>query len=157
MGLAEGDMWDNQPSLRVLRFPQFQDLPSTAEIAAKFAAERGDEEGIAGPLKTVPMVNGLLSMQSVYLPPAGERGVPRLADVFVSLGEAVARGPTLDAALTQVRETVQPTGRPAAQWATARRWFQRLDAARRSGDWVAFGEAYEELRRLLGVGRDSSR
>jgi uncharacterized membrane protein (UPF0182 family) len=157
VGLAEGDVRNDQPSFRVLRLPQFLDVPSPAGIAARFAAERGDEEGVAGPMKTVPLINGLLSMQSFYVPPDGERGVPHLADVFVNLGDAVGRGPTLEAALAQIRETAQPANRPTGQWADARRWFQRLDAARRSGDWAAFGEAYEELRRLLGVARDSSR
>jgi uncharacterized membrane protein (UPF0182 family) len=99
----------------------------------------------------------LLSMQSVYLPPDGARGPPRLAEVFVSWGGAVGRGPTLDAALTQVREATPSSLRQAGQWTAARRWFERLDAARRSGDWTAFGRAYDELRRLLGVVEDSSR
>jgi hypothetical protein len=30
-----------------------------------------------------------------------------------------------------------------------------MDAARRAGDWAAFGRAYQRLRRLLGAGSDS--
>ncbi len=156
-GLVEGNMWENQPSLRVLPFPETYELPNPSRISARFAAEQRSDEGISGPLKTVPVANGLLSMQSVYLPPDGARGPPRLAEVFVSWGGAVGRGPTLDAALTQVREATPSSLRQAGQWTAARRWFERLDAARRSGDWTAFGRAYDELRRLLGVVEDSSR
>jgi len=42
-----------------------------------------------------------------------------------------------------------------ARLPAARQWFERMDAARRAGDWAAFGRAYEQLRRLLGSRNDS--
>ncbi len=48
-----------------------------------------------------------------------------------------------------VEGVVDETGPVLSDWAAARSWFGRLDAARQSGDWIAFGRAYEELRRLL--------
>jgi hypothetical protein len=66
----------------------------------------------------------------------------------------VGRGPTLVAALEQVRP-IGPGDRPttaAGALDVARDWFRRLDSARAVGDWRAFGQAWEGLRDVLRRG-----
>ncbi|HXV85690.1 MAG TPA: UPF0182 family protein, partial [Gemmatimonadales bacterium] len=83
--------------------------------------------------------------------------VPRFGDVTVEVGEAVGRGATLAEALLRLRLAIGSAPGTGAQWAEARRWFARMDQARRSGDWADFGRAWRELERLLGVPADTTR
>jgi hypothetical protein len=86
---------------------------------------QADPQLFRGRMRMAPFDDGVLALQTSYVSP-GEGAAPRLADVAVGWGHAAGSGPD-----------------------EARRWFERMDAARRSGDWVAFGRAYEELRRIL--------
>ena len=76
-------------------------------------------------------------------------------DVALGWGAAVGSGQSLRSALARVETQSSPFGMAAGEKAEARRWFERMDAARRSGDWTAFGRAYEELRRILTTETDS--
>jgi hypothetical protein len=38
----------------------------------------------------------------------------------------------------------------------ARRWMERADSALRGADWVEFGQAWDALRRTLGLPVDSA-
>jgi hypothetical protein len=69
--------------------------------------------------------------------------------VAVEWAGAVGEAATFETALAQALLSDRSAGMVATDWAAARRWFGGLDAARASGDWLAFGRAYEELRRLL--------
>ncbi len=60
------------------------------------------------------------------------------------------------AALEQVEEIPRAIDDVGAEWLVARRWFERLDAARRTGRWDEFGEAYEALIVLFGLLSDST-
>lgn len=148
--IVEGVLSRGTATLRVFRPGPGRILSGPGQAAPRLAAERGTEEGIPGPVKTIPVGGRVLYVQSIY---GGGDGTapPRLMDVLVAWDDAVGRGQTLEAALAGARVTARPT----ADWAAARRWFERLDAARRSGDWMGFGEAYGQLQRLLGARSDS--
>ncbi len=72
--------------------------------------------------------------------------VPELVDVLVAWGPIVERGTTLAAALERARRAARPPAVAAAEWAEARRWFDRVDEARRIGDWAALGKHMESFR-----------
>lgn len=125
------------------------------EIPASTGAGIRSEDLRTGPHRSVAGPSGTLMLQSFYLP-AEEGILPlRLAGIELFTDGIRREGPTLDAALAGVatRERPEP---PGQDWHEARRWFRRLDDARQSGDWKAFGEAWAALRALLGTGRDSS-
>lgn len=149
VGLVEGVVDETGPVLTVHRFRQPWELPSPARTAGRFVAERGADVGIVGPLKTIPVGDGILSLQSTYLNSVGEDSLPALVSVAVQWAGAVGVAPTFDAALAEALVSDRSAGMVSTDWAAARSWFGRLDAARQSGDWVAFGRAYEELHRLL--------
>ena len=148
-GLVEGVVDETGPVLTIHRFRQPWEVPGPARTAGRFVAERGVDAGIVGPLKTVPVGDGILSLQSTYLNAVGEDSLPALVSVAVQWAGAVGEAPTFDAALAEALVSDRSAGMVSTDWAAARIWFGRLDAGRQSGDWVAFGRAYEELRRLL--------
>jgi hypothetical protein len=68
--------------------------------------------------------------------------------VIVQWGPILARGRALGSAVDGAL-AVPDNGGIGADWASAKRWFDRLEQARQRGDWTAFGRAYDALRRLL--------
>jgi hypothetical protein len=83
--------------------------------------------------------------------------LPRFQELILELGDVVGRGVTAAEALARLRSLIGTAPGTGAQWIEARRWFVRMDQARRSGDWAEFGRAWRELERTLGVARDSGR
>ena len=148
-GLVEGRVTAAGPVLTEMRFRRPWELPSPEQISGRFVAERGVDVGIAGPLKSVPVGDGMLSVQSTYSTPTDEDSVPALISVAVEWAGAVGEAPTMNAALAEALVSDRSAEIVSTDWAAARRWFERLDAARASGDWIAFGRAYEQLRTLL--------
>ena len=71
--------------------------------------------------------------------------MPVLISVAVEWAGAVGEAPTFGAALTEALVSDRSAEAVSTDWAAARRWFERLDLARESGDWIAFGRAYEQL------------
>jgi hypothetical protein len=96
----------------------------------------------------VPVHGGVASLQSTYVT-REDGGAPQVVDVSVGLAGGFGSGPTLRTALDRLGAESAPTGMGSREWIRARQWFERMDAARRVGDWSAFGRAYEELRQLL--------
>ena len=117
------------------------------EVAARLADQRSPAVGVTGPLKAVPFGDGVFIMQSSY---ATEDAAPRLKDIVIRWGGVLARGSDLSVALERAQSTAGAGGAPA-EWSAARRWFERMDDARRAGYWTGFGRAYDELRRLLNI------
>jgi uncharacterized membrane protein (UPF0182 family) len=148
-GFVAGAVNGQGPVLTVTRFRQPWELPSPNLTAGRFVAERGVDAGVIGPLKSVTVGDGVLSLQSSYASAGREDSVPALMGVAVEWAGAVGEAATFETALAQALLSDRSAGMVATDWAAARRWFGRLDAARASGDWLAFGRAYEELRRLL--------
>jgi uncharacterized membrane protein (UPF0182 family) len=148
-GLVAGEVDGRGPSLTVTRFGQPWESPSPEQTAARFVAQRGVDVGVVGPLKTVRVGDGILSLQSSYTNPVNRDSVPALMGVVVQWAGAVGAAPSFETALNEALASDRSADMVSTDWAVARRWFGRLDAARQSGDWVAFGRAYEELRILL--------
>jgi hypothetical protein len=145
-GLITGTLVAGTPALDVVHFTQAADLAGPAEVVKRLADSRGvPAVGVIGTRHTVLLGDGLLSVQSAY---ATGNGPPRLADVIIQWGPILARGRTLATAVDGAL-AVPDNGGIGADWASAKRWFDRLEQARQRGDWTAFGRAYDALRRLL--------
>jgi uncharacterized membrane protein (UPF0182 family) len=147
-GIVDGTVRDGAPRLVYLAIEAALGVPGPAQAARQLGRLRADPEGIQGRLRMAPFDDGVLALQTGYLSP-GEGAAPQLVDVAVGWGRAAGSGSDLRTALTRLRTAPAPFGMAATEKEEARRWFERMDAARRSGDWVAFGRAYEELRRIL--------
>ncbi len=148
-GLVEGRITSAGPVLTAYRFRRPWELPSPEQTIGRFVAARGVDMGIVGPLKSVPIGDGMLSLQSTYSSATEEDSLPALISVAVEWAGAVGEARTLNAALAAALMSDRTAEMVSTDWAAARRWFERLDAARESGDWIAFGRAYEELGNLL--------
>jgi hypothetical protein len=128
-------------------------LPGPSQAERRLAAEGAESGGIAGVLRLVPAADGVLAVRATYQS-ASDSSLPRLVDVGVEWAGTASHGPSL---ATAIMGFGAPGSGDGTAWSRAREWFARLDAARVRGDWVAFGRAYEELRRLLGGTSDSLR
>ena len=146
-GLVEGTLIAGVPVLEVRRFSPALELTSAAELVKRLADVRTPAVGVTGPRRIVAFTDGLLTVQSSY---ATADGPPRLSDVTVQWGSVVARGGTLVSALDHAL-AIPGDGGGGADWSSAKRWFERMEQARRRGDWTAFGRAYDALRRMLSV------
>ncbi len=155
-GFVEGRMKDGRTELHVYRVRAPLDIPGPSQLVDRFRAESDLDSTLTGPLKAIPLAGGVLSLQSIYSTPGEANDAPRLVDVVAGWGGAVGRAPNLDQAVRRAREIGGDTGEPIGDWSVARRWFEQLHRARRSGDWTSFGEAYDELVRLFGLHADST-
>ncbi len=147
--VVEGVVRRGAYSLALLKAEPPLELPGPTQMAVRFTRLRPDPTGVTGAVRTIPFADGVLSLQASYASPGDEHVAPQLAGVVVGWGGAAGTGATLRDALHNLQTQAPPSGVGAGQWAEARRWFEYMDAARRTGDWTAFGQAYERLRRLL--------
>jgi uncharacterized membrane protein (UPF0182 family) len=126
-------------------------LPGPSQLVRRFIRVRDPSADVHGSLRVALLDDGLVVMQSSYRAPSEEGAVPELRGITVGRGEVIGTGATLAEAIERVGAEVAAPPR-SGSWDEVRRWFQRLDAARQSGDWRAFGEAYDALRGLFVVG-----
>ena len=151
-GLVDATVRELAPELDLYRPAPADAEPGPGQIARELARSRGNVTGIEGVVRLLPLDAGILALQSLYVssdPRDTSAPLPQLIDVSVALRGTVGSGPTFAEAIGRLRvEGVLPTD-ASPEWGRARLWFQRMDAARRGGDWSAFGRAYDELRRLL--------
>jgi uncharacterized membrane protein (UPF0182 family) len=155
-GLLDASIRDGRPVLELYRLPHPLEVPGPSQTVRRFERLRGDFDGVEGRIRTIPFGGNVLMLQSSYVSAGEGFAAPQLVDVAVAWGTAVGNGRGLDEALERVEAETGPLGAPTSAWAQARRLFERLDAARRAGDWNAFGRAYEALGRLLGGAPDST-
>jgi hypothetical protein len=154
-GLLDATMRESVPVLELYRSQAAAEVLGPTQAARQFARARGSLAGIEGVVRLLPLDVGVLALQSLYVSPEEDGGAPQLIDVTVGLGGAVGSGPRFEDAVRQLSAEVLPSPGAGAEWRQARVWFQRMDAARRAGDWGAFGRAYDALRRLLVGGAES--
>jgi len=154
-GLLDATMRESVPVLELYRSQAAAEVLGPTQAARQFARARGSLAGIEGVVRLLPLDVGVLALQSLYVSPEEDGGAPQLIDVTVGLGGAVGSGPRFEDAVRQLSAEVLPSPGAGAEWGQARVWFQRMDAARRAGDWGAFGRAYDALRRLLVGGGES--
>ncbi|HUP00684.1 MAG TPA: UPF0182 family protein [Gemmatimonadota bacterium] len=132
---------------------------------------------IRGSLLVIPIGRSVLYVEPLYLQ-ARQSQLPELRRVIASYGRRIVMEPTLEGAMLALIEgaeggevaetpaagidaeapvvaepgaaTVEPvTGSTAAQITRARAAYDRAVAAQRRGDWAAYGQALEELGRIL--------
>ncbi len=156
-GLLDATMRESAPVLDLYRVDAADELMGPTQLQRQFARARGDLSGIEGVVRILPTTNGPVGLQSLYVSGDDGASAPQLIDIAVALGGTIGTGPTFADAAARLRPDGRVGEGGGREWAQARIWFQRLDAARRGGDWVAFGRAYEELRRLLAGVADSLR
>jgi uncharacterized protein len=101
--------------------------------------------GRRGRVQSIPTANGALWVQSYYEWPRD--GIPRLAGVVVSSRTQTVAARTLGEALGEPRAPARLDG--DAFRARVARLYDAMQAAQRSGDWHAYGEAWTALGRLL--------
>src|SRR5699024_7813604 len=100
-------------NLRLLRLAANANVPGPGQAQNNFNTapdvqrslnllRQGESEVENGNLLTLPIGNGLLYVQPVYVRSAGETSYPLLQHVLVAFGEDIGFAPTLDEALDQV-------------------------------------------------------
>lgn len=148
-GLLVGTRREGEAELRVYRVAPAAALPASGELAREFAALRPDTAGVVGAVRYAFSEDAVVAFQTSYAASRQGDGAPRLVDVAVRWGGSAATGPSLPEALERAGSSEPAMGVSVELWREVARWFERMDAARRAGDWAAFGRAYEALRRLL--------
>ncbi len=151
---AEAWVHRGVPRIEVFRPDDAMTIPGPSQIETRLSGARLSPAGMAGPVRAAPLGDGMLFFQASYDESGADR-VPKLADAVVGWGQVVERGNGLTDAVRRVLRSPVERGRASANWVEARRWFERLDDARRRGDWTAFGQAYQNLKRLLTSDGDS--
>ena len=140
---------------------------------------QGSTRVLNGNLLTLPVGGGLLYVQPVYIQSTGETSFPLLQKILVAFGDQIAFEDTLDQALTSLfgssgmspaptptdpdAEPTEPgTEAPVSPnlelaLAQALEAIQEKEAAMAAGDWNAFGQAEEKLKRAIQAALDASR
>jgi hypothetical protein len=113
----------------------------------------GSSETSPGHLRIWPAGGQILTVQAQFFQPSGAAARPRLAQVYVSLGERLGQGAHAAEALRDLmaggRRLALADTSVAARWAQARSLMVRADSALARGDIEQFGRLYRELKRLL--------
>jgi hypothetical protein len=149
----DGTMRDVRPVLEVVDFSAWFEGTGPTRAARRLAAADSGTREIVGPVRSIPTASGLVHVRTVY-ESAEAPAAPAVRGVRAAWAGLDFAGATLGS-IARDLEAAGPPDAAGARWDEARRWFERMDAARRGGDWGAFGEAYEALRRLMGSVLDS--
>ncbi|MEE8135327.1 MAG: UPF0182 family protein, partial [Gemmatimonadales bacterium] len=143
-----GTVGRDGPALSIVGVDSTVQMLGPTQLARRFIPLRDATADFHGGMRAVPLSDGLVVLQASYRIPTEDGAALELRGVTLARGSAVGSGTTLAEAIERLGSDV-PAPVRSGSWAEARRWFQRLDAARQSGDWRAFGEAYDALRRLF--------
>ncbi|GAA1133176.1 UPF0182 family protein [Citricoccus alkalitolerans] len=175
--------------LQLLELPRQTAIPGPGQAQANFDSNaqvsqelnllrQGASEVINGNLITLPVAEGILYVQPVYIQSTGPTSYPTLRKVLVSFGDEVGFANTLDEALDQVfggdsgastADGEDPTsgvdGEPGSQpevpqteseqeklaqaLEDANTAIAASEAALAEGDWTAYGEAQAQLNDAL--------
>jgi len=122
---------------------QLHGVDSTTTGAARDAAVA------RGPIRGVPMAGGIAFVQPTYS--WRTQGPPTLLRVALLLDDSVRVAPTLAQLAGALPPTATLATPPASADLRARAatLYGRMRDALRRGDWVAFGQAFDELGKLL--------
>jgi uncharacterized membrane protein (UPF0182 family) len=165
-------------TIRVLQLPRNTTIPGPTQVQNNFESDpvvaqqlnllrRGGSDVVLGNLLSLPVADGMLYIEPVYVRAAGEQGFPLLQKVLAGYGSQVAMESTVEEALAQVftgsvgggdrgrggggngdgrAEPAQDLARALAQAQSAYEQGQRALA---EGDFAAYGEAQEALKAAL--------
>lgn len=155
VAVVDGTVVDGRRRLTVTRV--LGAAASTADLARGAAELRPDTASVPGALHLVALDDGVLGLQASYRGSNATTEPPRLVDVALMWNGLAVHGSSLALALEELARVPPMARGEGVRWLEAQRWFERMDAARRQGDWAAFGRAYDALRRLLGSAPDTTR
>jgi hypothetical protein len=147
--VLEGVVVDGALRLRVLRYAPPFDLTGPSELERSFAAAAPPDAAVGGRLRILPFEDGAVAVQTFY----ADSGT--ITGMVAGWRGAIGVGGTMREALRGIGPTpraVSGAPVPVVSLEAAREWFGRLDRARASGDWEAWGEAWAGLRAALGLG-----
>ena len=133
------------------RFPSYERLAESVRVSV------GRLDTLTrGPLVVWRAGDTLAAYRPRFAPHMG--GGVSLVWVSVARGGRVGAGRTLDAAWDNLLggSAPVPPVLPSATLDEARRWIQLADSALRTGDWAAFGRAFDALRQVLGIPPDTT-
>ncbi|WP_423816680.1 UPF0182 family protein [Rothia nasimurium] len=177
----DGEKADTYGKLTLLELPRSSVVPGPGQAQNVFNSDtavstelnllrQGASNVINGNLLTLPVGDGILYVQPVYVQSSGDAAYPSLRRVLVGFGEKVGFAPTLEEALNELfsgssgAETAADAGVDDAQAADAaastdtsltgalqdaRKAMEDADAAMKSGDWTAYGDAQKRLNEAL--------
>ncbi|MFI1373144.1 UPF0182 family protein [Streptomyces longwoodensis] len=167
--------------IRILKLPTSTTVDGPKQVQSQFNSEQniaesirllrgGDSEVEYGNLLTVPLDDGLLYVEPVYVRGGGLK-YPLLRKVLVTYGGNTAFEDTLDQALDKVfgaeSSTPRPpdsgtkpppsTGNATVQQALqdAQKAFDAGQEALKKGDWEAYGKAQKDLQDALQRAEDA--
>lgn len=186
-GNTPGKKSEDYGRLTLLTLPKSTIVPGPGQVQNNFNADsevsrllnilrQGSTRVLNGNLLTLPVGGGLLYVQPVYIQSTGETSFPLLQKILVAFGDQIAFEDTLDQALTALfgssgmKPTPTPTdpdapvtepGTPSVELEIALQAaldaIKEKEAALAVGDWTAFGQAEEKLRKAIEAALDASR
>jgi hypothetical protein len=130
-------------------------FPSYDALSDSIREDGGQLE--RGPVRVDADASGIVAYQA-HFARRGERGMA-LAWVSVATDNRLGAGRTLKDAWSNLLGASVPAIAGTTQTNRldeARRWMVRADSALRAADWVEFGQAWDALRRTLGLPGDSA-
>lgn len=185
-GSIAGEKSESYGKLTLLQLPGETNVPGPGQVQNLFDSDntvstelnllrQGQTTVTSGNLLTLPVGDGLLYVQPVYVRSTGETSYPLLRKILVAFGDQVAFEDTLDAALDDIfggdSGAVVSDGAGASSSGsssttdgspsnvdgsalsqaleTARQALQEREAARVSGDWAAYGTADAKLQQAI--------
>ncbi|MDI3331964.1 MAG: UPF0182 family protein [Micrococcus sp.] len=180
----DGEKAEGYGHLQLLELPRQTAIPGPGQAQANFDSNaqvsqelnllrQGASEVINGNLITLPVAEGILYVQPVYIQSTGPTSYPTLRKVLVAFGEEVGFANTLEEALDQVfggdsgastadgANPEEPGSQPrvpenqseqeklSQALTDANEAIQASEEALAAGDWAAYGEAQERLNDAL--------
>ncbi len=170
---ADADPGPDYGTVRVLELPKSTTVFGPGQVQNQFENDptissqltllrNGGSTVVFGNLLSLPVANGIIYVEPVYIRASSGTTYPRLGKVLVSFNQKTALGNTLTDALSQVLGTTPTTtptnpttptppttgtGNTALQAALAQasKALADSDTALRAGNWVAYGQAQQRL------------
>lgn len=169
---------DDYGTIRVLQLPRNTTIPGPTQVQNNFESDpviaqqlnllrRGGSDVVLGNLLSLPVADGMLYVEPVYVRAAGQEGFPLLQKVLAGYGQEVTMQNTLQEALAEVFTGSADTGgggsgggdgggnnrtpeeQLANALAAAESAYERGQEALAEGDFGAYGEAQEDLKKAL--------
>ncbi|MDP4013108.1 MAG: UPF0182 family protein [Candidatus Nanopelagicales bacterium] len=156
--------------IQILQMPRNTVIPGPTQVQSNFEADTvissqltllraGGSDVVPGNLLSLPVAEGMLYVEPIYVAAAGGQGYPLLQKVLASYGQAVVMADTVDEALTRVFNVTGDTSKESDKSTAQQKLAQALEdaskayasgqAALAKGDFAAYGKAQEALKNAL--------